>query len=261
MNLEDFMPIIKNIAFALTVAIIGIIVINNFIKRLEKRFVKVRMDETLKPFFLSVLKVGLKILLALVIIKIIGIDTSSFVAVLASAGFAVGLAFQGSLSNFSGGVLLLTMRPFKVGDFIETSGHSGFVKAIKILYTELLTTDNKAVFIPNGGLANSSIINYTMMDTRRVDFRFNVSYSEDIEKVKKVILKVIHRNEMILKEPEELVRIIEHGKDAIVFVVRVWTLTENYWDVYFDIMENVKREFDKESIKIPFSQIDVNVRN
>lgn len=159
MNLEYITPIIKSIAFAIIVSIVGIILINNFIKRLEKRFVKIKMDETLKPFFLSMLKVTLKIFLALAVVKILGIDTSSFVAVLASAGFAIGLAFQGSLSNFSGGVLLLAMKPFKVGDFIETSGHTGFVKAIKILYTELLTTDNKAVFIPNGGLANSSIVN------------------------------------------------------------------------------------------------------
>lgn len=261
MNLEDFMPIIKNIAFALIVAVVGIILINTFVSKLEKRFVKVKMDETLKPFFLSVLKVVLKILLALVIIKIIGLDTSSFVAVLASAGFAVGLAFQGSLSNFSGGVLLLTMRPFKIGDFIEAGGHTGFVKAIKVLYTELLTTDNKAVFIPNGGLANSSIINYTLMETRRVDFRFNVSYTEDIEKVKKVLNRIVNKNEMILDEPASLVRILEHGNDAIVFAVRVWTLTSNYWDVYYDILESVKKEFDREEIKIPYPQMDVHIRN
>lgn len=261
MKFEDLIPIAKSLTFALLVGIIGNFIINKFIQRLEKRFLKVKVDETLTPFILSLSKIILKILLILSIIKIIGVDTSSFVALLASAGFAIGLAFQGSLSNFSGGVLLLTIRPFKVGDYIESGSYAGFVRAIKVLYTEILTPDNKVIFIPNGGLANTSIVNYTAMERRRVDFKISVSYGEKVDKVKKILKDIVDNHEKVLKDPEPVIRVIEHGKDSIVFALRVWALTEEYWDVYFDVMEIVKEMFDKEKIEIPFSQMDVTIKN
>lgn len=259
--LKEFMPAIKSLSFALIVLVVGLIIIKKVVKRLEARFEKIKMDSTLRPFFVSLSDVLLKLFLALILVKIIGIDTSSFVAVLASAGFAIGLAFQGSLSNFAGGVLLLTQRPFKVGDFIETGEHKGLVKGIKILYTEILTIDNKLVFIPNGGLANSAITNYSAMTSRRVEMKFSVSYESNVEKVKQTIMDVFYAHELVLDDPKPFVRLFEHGASDLVFLARIWTKTDDYWDAYYDIVEGVKEAFDRENISIPYPQMDVHIRN
>ena len=173
----------KSLAAAIIVLIIGLQIIKRLSNKLIKVMKKSKVDDNLKPFLSSVLSIGLRILLILTVVGILGIDTSSFIAVLASIGFAIGLAFQGSLANFAGGVLLLGTCPFKVGDIVETGDISGVVKGIKILYTEIHTFDNKIIYVPNGGLANSSITNFSRNDIRRVDFKFGVGYDANLKKV------------------------------------------------------------------------------
>lgn len=258
--IDEIIPIVKSLAAALAVLVIGLFIIKRLAMRLEKVMKKSSVDDNLKPFLCSILNIGLRIVLVMMIIGILGIDTSSFIAVLASLGFAIGLAFQGSLSNFAGGVLLLVTKPFKVGDVIETNDVLGIVAGIKILYTEINTFDNKTIFVPNGSLANSAITNYTKNETRRVDFKFNVGYESNIGKVKKVLNKIIANHELIFPDPEPFIKLFEHGNNELVFVVRVWTKTEDYWTVYYDLMERVKEEFDKEKINIPYPQMDVHIR-
>lgn len=254
------MPVIKSVALAILAVLIGLKVIHWITKTVEKIIERSSLDTTLKPFIVSLVNALLKVLLVISIISILGIDTTSFVAVIAAAGFAVGLAFQGSLSNFAGGVLLLALRPFKVGDYIEASGFSGTVQAIQILYTELVTVDNKVIFIPNGSLSNASIVNYSVKSTRRVDFKFGVGHKADSHKVIEVLHGVVGNHALILKEPETFVRMSEHGESAIFFTVRVWVNAQDYWTVYFDIIETVKRRFDEESISIPYPQMDVHLK-
>ncbi len=258
--IQEIIPIAKSLTAAIVVLIVGLFVIKKLGAKLNSVMEKSKIDDNLKPFLSSVLNIGLKVLLLLTIVGILGIDTSSFIAVLASVGFAIGLAFQGSLSNFAGGILLLITRPFCVGDTVETNDILGQVAGIKILYTEIHTFDNRVVFVPNGNLANSSITNFTKNETRRVDFKFNVGYESDIKKVKEVIGKIVAKHELIFKEPEPFIRMWEHGESELVFVTRVWCKTEDYWTVYYDLMESVKESFDKEKINIPYPQMDVHMK-
>lgn len=259
--IESMIPVVKSLALAIVVLIVGLIVIKQITKKLVKFMDKTEMDANLKPFLSSLLGVGLKVLLLFAVVGIIGVDTSSFVAVLASMGFAIGLAFQGSLSNFAGGILLLAMRPFKVGDVIESNSILGIVQGIKILYTEVNTFDNKTVFIPNGGLANSSITNYTRNEIRRVDLEFSVSYDSDIEKVKKLLNKIVVNHELTLSEPEPFIKLHKHGASELIFLIRVWAKTDDMWTVHYDLLEQVKLEFDKAKISIPYPQMDVHITN
>jgi len=255
------MPIATSITLATLTVVFGLIIIRWITKKLEKYLGKLAIDTTLKPFVISIINVSFKVLLVITIIKVLGIDTTSFVAVIAAAGFAIGLAFQGSLSNFSGGVLLLTVRPFKVGDYVEADGHNGTVQAIQILYTELITVDNKIIYIPNGSLSNTSIINYTAKDTRRVDLKFSVGYEENFNKVTNILKEILDKHSLILKDPEPFARMSEHGDSAIVFTVRAWVNTKDYWTVHFDIIETVKIRFDEEEISIPYPQMDVHINH
>ncbi|WP_245736136.1 mechanosensitive ion channel family protein [Virgibacillus subterraneus] len=191
--MEVALPIIKNIALAIIVLIVGLIVIKAITNIIGKRIERSKTDDTLKPFLLSLIGTILKILLILSIIKILGVDITSFVAIIAAAGFAIGLAFQGSLANFAGGILLLTLRPFRVGDYVEGAGYSGTVKGIQILYTELITPDNKVIYIPNGILSNSGIVNYSVNDTRRVDFQFRTGYESDTNHVLETLNDVVQK--------------------------------------------------------------------
>jgi len=253
------MPILQNIALAILTLIIGLMVIKWITGRLTKVIEKTSLDTSLKPFIVSLTNVSLKVLLVISIIGILGINTTSFVAVIAAAGFAIGLAFQGSLSNFAGGVLLLTLRPFKVGDYIEANGFNGTVQVIQILYTELVTVDNKVIYIPNGSLSNASILNYSAKDTRRVDFNFRVGYEADSDKVTSVLKEIVGNHSQVLKDPEPFVRMSEHGDSCVVFTVRVWVNAEDYWTVYFDTIETVKKRFDEENISIPYPQMAVHL--
>ena len=188
-------------------------------------------------------------MLVIITISTIGVQTSSLVAVLGAAGLAIGLALQGSLSNFAGGVLIIIFRPFNVGDFIEMGSMSGTVKEIQIFQTFLDTPDNKRVVIPNGQLSNNSLINYTRTPTRRIDMKFSVGYNSDIKLVRNLIEEIINKNGFVLKDHEILVRLETLADSSMIFVVKVWALNENYWDVYYDITENIKNNCNCSGIK------------
>lgn len=254
------LPIIKSLAFAIVVLIVGLLLIKWITKLFVKLLDKKGLDATLKPFIKSIVNVVLKLLLIVAIIGILGIETTSFVALFGAAGLSVGLAFQGSLANFAGGVLILVTRPFKVGDFIEAAGHSGTVEAVQILYTDLVTVDNKVVRIPNGGLSNASVVNYSEKETRRVEFKFSAEYEADYKKVITVLTDIITSHPKALKEPEPFVRMSEYADSAIIYTVRVWVKAADYWAVHFDVIEKVKQRFDEEGLSIPFPQMDVHVK-
>lgn len=256
---ERLIPYGIKLIVSLLVLFVGLAVIKKIMKILEKHFNRMRIDETLKPFILSLIRISLKVLLVLSVVAKLGVETSSFVAVLGAASFAIGLAFQGSLSNFAGGLLLLIIRPIKVGDFVDVKGHKGTVEAIDILNTTLITVDNKVIYIPNGDLSNSTIVNYSVKDTRRVDLVFEVGYDDDIDKVKRVLTDIVKSHPKVLRNPEAFIRLSGHGDNALEFTIRAWTKAEDYWDVYFDIIETVKKRFDREQISIPYPQIDVHM--
>lgn len=220
-----------------------------------------RLDGGLRSFLASFGSIVLYILIIITVATILGVPTTSFITLLASCGVAIGLALQGSLSNFAGGLMILFFKPFKIGDYIEASGESGKVSDISVVYTELLTPDNKKITIPNGTLTNSVLINYSAEKLRRVDFTFNADYNCNIGKVKDIILKEIENHPLALKEPEPMVRLSDHGESALTYVARVWVKSEDYWDVKFDITESVKKAFDENNISIPYPQIDINLKN
>lgn len=247
--------------------LIGLIVLficfkitNSIAKRTKKNLEKRGKDKTLTLVVYKCIRYGLKIVFTLLFLGYVGIDTAGVGTIIASFGVAVGLALQGSLSNLAGGIIILVMRPFKIGDCVEAQGFIGNIEEIHIFYTELITFDNRVVHLPNGSLANGSIVNYSQKDTRRVDMTFSISYDDDFEKAKSVIRGLCAENTKILNEPEPFVRVITHGESSIDIVVRVWTKSADYWDVYFAMMENVKTAFDQNSIEIPYNKLDVNIK-
>jgi len=246
---------------AIFTLLIGLWVIKIFTKGLKKTMVRGNVDASLQPFLLSLIGILLKILLLISVASMIGIQMTSFVAILASAGLAVGLALQGGLANFAGGVLILLFKPFKVGDFIEAQGYSGTVKAIQVFITTLKTPDNKTIIIPNGALSNGNITNYSTETTRRVDMSFGIGYSDDIEKAKNILNRLIEEDDRIFKDPAPAVVLSELADSSVNFAVRTWCNAGDYWGIYFDMQEKVKLAFDKESISIPFPQQDVHVYN
>ena len=231
-------------------------IVNKFMGVLEKRDV----DITLCKFLKSLITVSLKIMLVLPVLGYWGIQLSGIAALVASAGVAIGLALQGSLSNFAGGFIILFIRPFKVGDYIETSTYGGVVEQIGLFYTQLATPDNKQILIPNGSLSNGSLINYSAKSTRRVDLTFSVGYENDITHVKEVLNKIVENNNLILKDPKPFIGVSAHSASSVDFVVRAWCDTQDYWNIYFDLLEEVKITFDKENISIPYPQMDLHLK-
>ncbi|WP_440877604.1 mechanosensitive ion channel family protein [Thalassotalea sp. PLHSN55] len=222
---------------------------------MEKRGVEI----TLHQFLLSIFKVILKAIQIIIFASMVGVETASLIAILGAAGLAVGLALQGSLANFAGGILILLFKPFKAGDVIEAQGYVGTVVEIQIFNTIIRTLDNQRVIMPNGLLSNGCVKNLFVESTRRVDMTFGISYGDDIQKTKDVLEKVLAANELVLQDPKPDIFVSEHGASSVNFTVRPWTNSENYWPVYFGTMEAVKIAFDKENITIPFPQRDVHV--
>ena len=203
--------------------------------------------------------IALLVFVVLAALGQLGIQTTSFIAVIGAAGLAIGLALQGSLSNFAAGFLMIIFRPFKVGDYIEGAGVAGTVETIHIFTTQLLTPDNKTVIIPNASLTADNITNYSAKGTRRVDFVFGIGYGDDIDKAKKIMADILAKDERIFKDPVPKIALVELADSSVNFVVRPWVKVEDYWDVYFDTTENIKKSFDAEGISIPFPQHDVHV--
>lgn len=217
-----------------------------------------KLDLTLRKFFKTIITIGLKILLVVTAIAYLGINTSSFVAVLAAAGATIGLALQGGLSNLAGGVILIIMRPIKIGDYITAAGESGTVTEIGLFYTTLLTPDNRKIYLPNGAVTSSAIVNCSAEDIRRCDLNFVLSRDTDITKVKKLLKKIADSDDRVLADPASRVVITAYEKGTITYCLRAWCKNENYWDLFFDLQENIKEAFDLSGIVLPYDQIDVH---
>ncbi len=268
--MEDFQVVIDLVAGyaleygliligAVIALIIGLWIIKLMVNAAGKMMTNQNIDPSLVPFLKSILNIGLKAALFTSVAGMVGIEMTSFIAILGAAGLAVGLAMQGTLQNFAGSVMILLFKPFKVGDVLEAQGYTGLVKEIQIFNTIMTTPDNKIIIIPNGGLANSSMVNYSAMGTRRVDFSFGIGYDDDFEKAKSIIYELIEQDKRIHKDPAPFVRVGELANSSVNITTRVWANSADYWAIHYDMIENVKKSFDNEKISIPYPQMDVHL--
>lgn len=237
---------------AILIWIIGSWIIKLILRGLKKVLNKGDYDESLKKFLVNLSNWTLKVVLVVVVLGTVGVETTSFAAILAAAGLAIGMALQGSLGNFAGGVLIMIFKPFKIGDLIEAQGELGVVKEIEIFTTKLTGLTNREIIIPNGALSNGNIINYTSEGTRRVDLVYGVSYEADIKQTKEVMMNVLTSHPKVLKDPAPAVTVSELADSSVNFAVRPWCNVDDYWDVYFDVTENMKIALDNAGIEIPY---------
>ncbi len=244
---------------AIIALIVGLWVIKIIVKALARIMEKREVDPSLRGFINSLTGILLKIMLIISVIGMVGIPMTSFIAILGAAGLAVGMALSGTLQNFAGGVMILIFKPFKVGDFIEAQGYMGTVSEIQIFISVLKTPDNKTILIPNGGLSTGSLVNFSSEDTRRVDFSFGIAYGDSYDDAKALLLKLIEKDERILKTPEPFIVLGALADSSVNITVRVWAKASDYWGVFFDMNEKVYKEFDKNGLHIPFPQLDVHL--
>jgi len=270
--MDNFVEMLKSIGtWILTEglkAIIGLVVLfilfkitNFFTKRFEKFLNRKMIEPTIIRILVPTLRRVIKFVLVLIYLDYLGIQTASITAAIASAGVAIGLALQGSLSNLAGGIVILVMHPYKVGDYIQCEGYEGTVTDIKLFYTYLQTGDNKVIVMPNGKVANDHIVNVNQNDTRRQDIVFSISYDEDFEKAKKIIADCIAEMDYVLTDPEPFINITEHASSSINILARFWVPTEKYWVSKWFMLERVKKAFDENNIEIPYPQLDVHQKN
>ena len=248
-----------NIIFALLIFIVGRMVVKILVGVLGKLLAKSKYDSMLVDFVQAIVSAILTVFVVIAALDQLGVNTTSFAAILAAAGLAIGLSLQGSLQNFASGVMLLVFRPFKSGDYVEAGGTSGSVKSISIFTTTILTPDNKLILVPNGNIYGGNIVNYSAKETRRVDMVFGIGYGDDLLKAKKILEALTQEDERILADPAPQVAVSELGDSSVNFVVRPWVKSADYWGVKFDFTEAVKLRFDQEGISIPFPQMDVHV--
>lgn len=244
---------------AILTLFVGLWVIKSLTKASSKMMKKGDMDESLTSFLTSIVSIVLKILLVISVMGMIGIEMTSFIAIMGAAGLAVGMALSGTLQNFAGGVMILIFKPYTVGDFVEAQGYMGVVKEIQVFNTILLTPDNKRVIIPNAPISSGTLVNYSAESQRRVDFTFGIGYTDNIDKAKEVLMSIIKANNKVLQQPEPFIGLSELADSSVNFAVRVWAKGEDYWDVFFAMNETVKKEFDKQKISIPYPQTDVHL--
>lgn len=247
------------LVLAVVTLIIGLWAIKFVARIIDKALEHGKVELSLRKFTGSIVRVLLKVLLAVSVASMVGIETTSFVAILGAAGLAVGLALQGSLANFAGGVLVLLFKPYKIGDFIDAQGVLGSVHEIQVFNTVLRTGDNKTVIVPNGAISNGIITNFSTQETRRVDMAFGIGYSDDILKAKEILKKLLAEDERVLDEPASVVAVSELADSSVNFVVRAWCKSGDYWGINFDMQEKVKLAFDEAGISIPFPQQDVHL--
>jgi len=257
----DGLPAVIRVVLALLIMFVTFKIINLLAKRITKRCEKRNVDKTISRTLIYIGKLTLKIVITVCLVGFVGIDTSGLTAIVASLGVCIGLAVNGALSNLAGGVMLIITRPFKIDDYIEACGQAGTVEAIHITQTIIRTPDNKVVYIPNGTLSSSEIVNYSTKETRRLDLVFGISYDSDLDKAKNVLTTLCNEHQLVLKDPAPFIRVKEQGDSSINLLMRVWVNSGDYWTVHFDMMENVLKAFDENGIEIPFNQLDVNVVN
>lgn len=249
------------LAYAAGVLLIGLWIIKLIMKGLNKIMSNRHLDASLIPFLSSMANMLLKVLLVITVLSMIGIEMTSFVAILGAAGLAVGLALSGTLQNFAGGVMILIFRPFKVGDLIDAQSYLGVVKEIQIFVTILTTLDNKTIIIPNGPLANGSLVNFSTQETRRVDWEFGIAYGDKTEDAMAILNELMEADERILKDPLPFVGVSALADSSVNIVTRAWVAAENYWPVFFDMNQKVYNQFNAKGIKIPFPQMDVHMHS
>lgn len=249
------------IVIAILLWIVTFKLINAIGRRILKKSEKKGMDKTIARTVVYIGKLLLKIAIVICLVGYVGIDTSGLTALVASFGVCIGLAVNGALSNLAGGIMIILTRPFKIDDFIEACGHSGTVEEIRITQTKLRTPDNKVVYIPNGTLSSSEVVNYSEKDTRRVDHTFSIGYGNDFEKAKAIVLDLCEKHELTLSDPAPFVRVSKHGESSVDIVARVWVKSDDFWTVHFDLLEQVKAAFDENGIEIPYGQLDVHIKN
>lgn len=256
---DYIMPWGINIVMALVIFIVGrwvVNIINNLVQKLMKR---ADMDEILISFLSSIMRTVLLLFVVVAALDQVGVNTTSFIALLGAAGLAIGLSLQGSLQNFASGVMLIVFRPFKKGDFVEVAGTSGVVSEIGIFTTTMTTPDNKLIIVPNGAIYGGTITNYSAKDTRRIDMVFGIGYGDDIHKAKQILGDIIAADERVLQDPEPTIALGELGDSSVNFLVRPWVNSGDYWAVMWDTNEKVKDTFDANGISIPFPQMDIHV--
>ncbi|MEZ9449793.1 small-conductance mechanosensitive channel MscS [Vibrio splendidus] len=258
-NSDLFIQYGVNIISALIILFIGNLIVKAVANSVSKVLQKKKMDRAVVEFVHGLVRYLLFVIVLIAALGRLGVQTASVVAVIGAAGLAVGLALQGSLSNFAAGVLIVAFRPFKSGDYVEIGGVAGSVDSIQIFQTVLTTPDNKMVVVPNGSVIGSPITNYSRHDTRRIDLMIGVSYNADLQKTKALLTKICESDERVLKEPGVQVGVHTLADSSVNFVVRPWVNTAEYWDVYFDLMQAIKEGLDNEGIEIPFPQVDVHM--
>lgn len=241
--------------------IIGFWIAKIITKKIKSLMSKKDIDPALQSFIGSLTSIGLKLLVVISAMTMVGIAMTSFIAILGAAGLAVGLALQGTLQNFAGGTLILILKPYRIGDYVEMLGHDGIVAEIQIFNTILTSLDNKTIIIPNGSISNSSLTNFTRQETRRVDFTFGVAYGSDYKEVKDIIQSVLDSDDRILKDPSTFIGLGEMADSSINITTRAWTKTSDYWNVYFNVNEKIYATFTEKGISIPFPQMDVHIDN
>ncbi len=246
---------------AILVWIIGGMALNILKTAFDKMLEKRKTDSSLKPFLSGMVGGILKVLLIITVLGMFGVEMTSFIAILGAAGLAVGMALSGTLQNFAGGVMILMFKPFKVGDVIDAQGYIGGVSEIQIFNTILKTPDNKTIIIPNAGLSNCAMTNFSTEGRRRVDWTIGIGYGDDLEQAKAVIRKMADADSRILKDPKVFIAVSELGDSSVKFAVRAWVEAADYWGVFFDMNENVYKTFGKEGLNIPYPQMDVHVHN
>ena len=250
-----------SLLMALAILIVGRQLVKLILRLITVALEKSKVEDTVRIFVTNLLNTLLMILVFIAAINQLGIETTSIIAVLGAAGLAIGLALQGSLSNFAAGILIVIYRPYKVGDYIEAGNHAGTVKDIQIFSTVLKTPDNKIVVVPNGSIMNGSIVNYSDQDTRRVDLIISCSYEDDIDKVRSVLEDILKKEKRVLKDPKPQIAVTELADSSVNFIFRPWVKRVDYLPVYYSLLEEVKKRFDKEGISIPYPQSDVHIHN
>jgi small conductance mechanosensitive channel len=266
-KVESYMQLVSEMAIqygsklllAIVVYMVGSWLIKRTLNLLGLAMTKKKVETTLHQFLLNFVGMALKVVLIIIFASMVGVETASLIAMLGAAGLAIGLALQGSLANFAGGILILFFKPFKTDDVIEAQGYVGVVVEIQIFNTIIRTLDNQRVIMPNGLLSNGCVKNIFVEETRRVDMTFGISYSDNIQQAKAVLQAVLDADSRVLKDPAADIFVSEHGDSSVNFLVRPWVKSEDYWPVYFGTMEAVKIAFDKEGISIPFPQRDVHI--
>lgn len=256
---EAFLRAIPSILLAIAILIVGIILTKICVKLMSKGLSKTKLDLTVVKFTTQVTKILLYVLLLTVVLSMVGIPATSIITVIGTAGVAIGLALQNSLSNVAGGFLLMITKPFKIGDYIISNGVEGTVSQISILHTRLDSVTNQAIFIPNGLAINAVVVNNSQNDERRVDVDFSISYKDDFDTARQIITDIIKAHDKVDKQKEIFVRMSEHGESAIIITSRCWCKNADYWQVHFDLIEQVRAAFIEKNIEIPFKQIDINI--